>query len=96
MITIIVPPNETRYCIICKNRVLAGEQYVQVPGHKYIGRHVTCQPKSDWDENYKKNNNLDEDVIRKKLRPKLLGSDQRRRAGGHGYSGGDGFVDIRD
>ena len=24
----------------------------------------------------------------------LTGSDKRRRAGGHGYSGGDGFVDL--
>lgn len=71
------------YCNVCRKDIQVGEEYAVFPNNRYSCRHPTCIPKS------KPKPKVDE--LPKK---KIKGSAKRRRAGGHGYTGGDGFVDI--
>jgi hypothetical protein len=82
---VVVQPGDRKYCSVCRDWAYSGE-FIQNKNHKYIGRHLSCEPK-----------------IKRAKKPPLLrdvilqrdgSSTKRRRAGGSGYSGGDGFVDL--
>ena len=71
------------YCNVCRGDINIGQEYATFPNNKYSCRHVTCIPKPSKKPKF--------DVLPKR---KIKGGPKRRRAGGHGYTGGDGFVDI--
>jgi hypothetical protein len=71
------------YCTVCKTFAYDGEFY-KLKDNKYIGRHVTCIPKNVLRPDQKEEDRLSRALSRK-----------RRRAGGHGYSGGDGWVPVK-
>ena len=81
--SIVIPVGQRRWCLVCHKYVEAGEEFVPHPLHPRNGRHATCEPKSVWQTEPKP-----------KERKTLDQFSKRRRAGGHGYSGGDGYVGM--
>lgn len=75
-------PEATGYCSICHQRITVGQEYYAIgvsTGFHLNRRHSSC--------------------ARKPKKPVQQGGPQasitgkRRRTGGHGFSGGDGFTD---
>lgn len=75
-------------CFVCKKRIAVGQLFYRLKTG-YLCRHADCArklPRAEIPD-------PDEQIRRSQDRiPK--GSAKRRRAAGHGYSGGDGFVDM--
>ena len=88
----VVPDGETRYCSVCKNDIEGGKNYYLLIDNRHLGRHEDCQYKSA--KKRKRYEEKTEEDWRKDTDNRYPGSDKRRRARGHGYSGGDGFTDI--
>ncbi len=72
-----------KFCFVCRTSVPAGTEVERIGGNLFMFRHATCVPKP------------------KKPKPAPAespgsprGAVKRRRAGGHGYTGGDGFVRL--
>ena len=69
------------YCNVCKKDIAVGESYEVAVNNKFSCRHATCIPKSKPRK------------PKKEERPPS-NSTKRRKAGGHGYTGGDGWVSL--
>ncbi len=71
-----------RYCYICNKHFVAGDEVYLLQKNLSKGRHASC---------LRKPAKVKEDFSG---RPSASFTGRRRRNGGHGYSGGDGFQNI--
>jgi hypothetical protein len=74
----------TRACAVCKERIWGPARVIVSRANPYVARHVDCVPKSEYKS--------PEESKPKPLEPES--GQKRRRAGGHGYTGGDGWTEI--
>jgi hypothetical protein len=79
----IISKKGNEYCVFCKKYSKAGKPFFVLVENETIGRHVKCKPRK-----YKREPQLS---IREDF---VFGGAKRRRAGGHAYSGGDGWIEI--
>lgn len=86
---ITIPPKERAYCTVCKTFATEGEFY-RFKENKYVGRHLTCTPKHPR----RPRSVTEDEQKREDDKNSRATSAKRRRAGGHGYTGGDGWVSI--
>lgn len=83
---------KARCCFVCEEAFVEGDQVYIAKNHAYVARHTTCarnpsgKPAPSTEE---------EHLEHARQKRKVSGSDKRQRTGGHGYSGGDGFKDLK-
>jgi hypothetical protein len=82
-------PRKARKCYVCKKQFEDGDLYYEsVKSDYFKARHTTCARTLT-----KSRQEIDGNTERVTSRPEASPTGRRRRAGGHGYSGGDGFTD---
>ncbi len=71
--------SECGRCFVCRGPIGHGQEYYSIITSKFdMRRHITCACSP----------------VKESSEVPPLGSAKRRQAGGHGYSGGDGFIDL--